>query len=526
MSRALSYPTRWDFDIDGHYTYPEYRKAVEFEKLTAFAFDRQTRQLVANNDELARAGLQATEITNDQLGSIKESLSSGLSAIDESLHGIHETLGMGLSVIGINTGRMADTLDQLLHSIRNPSLTWSLEQFEISRDEIRRGLFKEALETIQRAINGYGSNAGHKTEFRFHMLLGSLYLGEFENHPVELINPQEAQRSFEYAAKLAAQDFPSEALKASMLAARAAYLAKDIAAAIRIATAALTFAERPYFGSIASADLMYLQAKLESCTFSSGAQNADFVMVSQKLKSCFIFSYAYALCAAADNDLMKISSIVRATIQNAANEITGQNDVMRARLEIDREKFIKILGESIALGGSSSSVLSSKFDEGLIGEANDIYLGKHTDEKANPTLRYAHEQRDILNQAKASLEKLTKNIGKIEDSIKSKINQKNENLKLRRSFSYIFKSNLKIYAWLAPLFIWLYVVNSMDGFSKVVDNISFSMVTIAVPGINWLIVLGMWVSATDGSSVYFGSGFIFSILAYFAYCAMLKISRL
>lgn len=183
MSRELSYPSRWDFNVNGFYSYQEYRKAVEFEKLTAFAFDRQTRELVGSNEELAAVGIQVGQAITSQLGAVKDTLSGGFQAlagqldgIDGTLQDIHATLGMGLSIIGINTGRMADTLDQLLHAVKNPSLTWALEQYEIARDEVRRGLLVEAYETLQKAIKGFGSNPGYKTEFRFHLLLGSLHL--------------------------------------------------------------------------------------------------------------------------------------------------------------------------------------------------------------------------------------------------------------------------------------------------------------------------------------------------------------
>ena len=92
-------------------------------------------------------------------------------------------------------------------------------------------------------------------------------------------------------------------------------------------------------------------------------------------------------------------------------------------------------------------------------------------------------------------------------------------------FSYIFKSNLKIYGWLAPLFIWLYIINSTYGFSALFSNISFSMITMFIPVINWLVILAMWATNNDGSSIYFLLGIFFSIIVYFAYCSMVKISR-
>ena len=239
----FSYPARYDFFLNTELSYQERLESIKVEKLATPLFDAHARQLIASNEELSVRGIKAIQASSEQIsGAIGQqteilegalgAISDGVDELNSSLQDIAVTLSAGFSEIILQQGRMADSLEQLVKLAANPSLTWALEQFNLARDEVRRGLYEEALESIQRAINGFGSNIGYKTEFRFHGLLGMLRLGEFKDSPVEMIDVAKAQADFAYAAKLCQKDKSVDCVRMHQLASRAAYLNGNVESAL------------------------------------------------------------------------------------------------------------------------------------------------------------------------------------------------------------------------------------------------------------------------------------------------------
>jgi len=179
---------------ESHYTgwytksntsYGDYLQAKEFERSIRYAVDDQTKQLIASNEQLAREQYEVLEHVSDGIGSGFSMISADIENLQDSINSgfqqISARFDWGFSEMLVSLGRVNDSIQALLRLAATPAQTWSYEQFEIARDEFRRGLHHESLESVDKAINGYGSNPGYKTEFRFHFLKGSIRLGSFKN---------------------------------------------------------------------------------------------------------------------------------------------------------------------------------------------------------------------------------------------------------------------------------------------------------------------------------------------------------
>jgi hypothetical protein len=196
------FPNEARYQFDWTYTskvsYGDFLRAKQFERSIRFAIDEQTRQIVASNEDLAERGLALQKNTADgvhsgftvvtqEIHDLRNTLSSGLSEIDGQLGEMNYTLRWGFGAVLGSLSAINATLSTLTRIARTPSATWAYEQFEQARDEFRRNLYEESLASVVRAINGHGSNPGHRTEFRFHLLLGTIRLGDYKNSSEQVV---------------------------------------------------------------------------------------------------------------------------------------------------------------------------------------------------------------------------------------------------------------------------------------------------------------------------------------------------
>jgi hypothetical protein len=84
-------------------------------------------------------------------------------------------------------------------------------------------LWPEALQALDRSINGLGDNPGYPLEFRFHHAKGMIYLGNFRNADPTVVNLPKAEEAFLAAARYAKTDYPLEAGMSYLAAGWAAY---------------------------------------------------------------------------------------------------------------------------------------------------------------------------------------------------------------------------------------------------------------------------------------------------------------
>lgn len=235
----------YDWTQTSTLSYGDFLRAKSFEGSIRYAIDDQTRRLVASNKELAEKGIQVlSDDLAEGFSAVSERLDDLVTAVDEGLTRVFTTLHWGFAEVLTSLGRMNDSLETLVRLARTPSQTWSYEQFEIARDELRRGLYAEALVSIDRAINGYGSNPGFKSDFRFHFLLGTIKLGSYKNSSVQIVDPADAERAFTLAARYAQSDHPEHAGIALICAGRASYVQKKNQQALDHTETGLTLAPK------------------------------------------------------------------------------------------------------------------------------------------------------------------------------------------------------------------------------------------------------------------------------------------
>ena len=161
-------------------SYRDYLMAQGFERSIKSEISEQTRLLIASNEELQREHISVSRSLSDSVSSGIEQLSSDLNSlsrgvsegfeqlawkIDELSQGLVElnsTFQWGFSELLVSVGRVNDSLQELIIIAKTPAQTWAYEQFEIARDAFRKEFYEEAIEYVERAINGYASNTGYK----------------------------------------------------------------------------------------------------------------------------------------------------------------------------------------------------------------------------------------------------------------------------------------------------------------------------------------------------------------------------
>jgi len=206
-------------------SYADYLQARSFEKSVANEIRAQTRSLIASNEQLVREHISLTAGLTEGFERLAFDVEAGLTELNA-------TFEWGISKILIELGKTNDSLAKLVKAAKTPAQTWACEQFEIARDAFRRELYPEALESLNRAINGYAGNTGYRLDHRFHFLLGTIRMGSYTNWSPEILDLAEAENAFLLAAKYAGGAEPRESGHAFLAAGWAAYCQGNIEAAI------------------------------------------------------------------------------------------------------------------------------------------------------------------------------------------------------------------------------------------------------------------------------------------------------
>jgi len=222
--------------------YHKFLQDREHIKSIEFAVDNQTRKLIGNNEQLMQRGIGIIqEELSDGFSLINESLVEGfagvredLQSIDNSIKQLDITVERGFTRVsndlrwGFNSllesdKKTQDLLEELIAVSKNPSFTWAYEQYALAISEYKRELFRESLTSIKRAINGFHTNVGIGTEFRFHLLKGQILLGNSKNHCKDVVDLEAAEDAYLYAVKCATDDYFIEKAEAFLSAGRAAF---------------------------------------------------------------------------------------------------------------------------------------------------------------------------------------------------------------------------------------------------------------------------------------------------------------
>ena len=220
-----------------------------------------------------------TSVLSDQMGSIAEEIS-----------GLNASFQWGFGQMIAQMGRMNDSLQALIEIAKTPVQTWAYNQFEIARENFRKGLYDNCLKRLDKAINGDNTSAGYEEEWRFHQLLGVLRLGFF-GCDAELLDSAQAEREFLLAARYAKADHPKEAAKAMLSASWSAYVQGKLPEALKHAEQAFSLDNR-------MGEAFFQAAKIQMAANAPG-------QALPVLRKAIDLESAYLVKAAADADFKR-----------------------------------------------------------------------------------------------------------------------------------------------------------------------------------------------------------------------------
>jgi len=198
---------------------------------------RQTREVIASNEALARENIRATEIAAGQItnamqqgfGELSGVMNDGftkisyeMQAVSAGIQELNATFHWGFSHMLASMGHMNDSLQELIRIAKTPAQTAAYNHYEIASDAFRQGLYTECLESLDRATNGDQASPGYKLEWRFHQMKGTAHLPSV-GMDTELVDLAKAEESFLLAARYAKADYPNHAGQAFLSAGWAAY---------------------------------------------------------------------------------------------------------------------------------------------------------------------------------------------------------------------------------------------------------------------------------------------------------------
>jgi|GEM_PF-1888618 len=302
-------------------SYVDYLQAANFEDSYRSTISEHTRSIIASNEELQREHISICETLSETVSSGFEQLSYDLQAIAEGVSELNATFQWGFSKLLESVGQTNTALFQLVKIAKTPAQTWAYEQFEIARDAYRQDLHDDALEYLDRAINGHAGNTGYKLEYRFHYLLGTIRLGSFTNNSQDIVNLIDAENAFLNAAKYAHHYYPKEAAHAFLAAGWAAYCQGKMPEAERYTEQALSLCP----------DLQ--EGRFQIAKIQMHVGDVDRAITS--LRRVIELDRGYSIKAASDDDFMCYEAKVYALLDTLRQETKEKAEAALAAIKQD-----------------------------------------------------------------------------------------------------------------------------------------------------------------------------------------------
>lgn len=184
-------------------SYRDFLGQKQFDTTLHFAIEADVSRAIGTPEQLEKLGFSTQTadvpegfcVLNRDMTGIEQSVRLGASEITTALRWNFTQAAIGLPLFN-------DTLRQMQETLRNAGQAPAYEQFVRAREHYNNGRYAEALNGVQRAIDGAG---GNPTEFRFYFLLGRLHLGswfgDYKNAAADIINPVKAETAFLNAAR-------------------------------------------------------------------------------------------------------------------------------------------------------------------------------------------------------------------------------------------------------------------------------------------------------------------------------------
>lgn len=109
----------------------------------------------------------------------------------------------GFASIDARLDGIERSLYELTRLTANRDQTWANEQFRIAGNAYTRGLHMEALDYASRAIDGHGAEPGYPLEANYHLLRGTVRMGDKKNFDSSIVNLESAISDFLKAVRYA-----------------------------------------------------------------------------------------------------------------------------------------------------------------------------------------------------------------------------------------------------------------------------------------------------------------------------------
>ena len=396
------------YDPLSRITYHDYLQAKSLVRDITSEVSSQGRALVASQQQLERNGISIRETLKNEVGGAIEVLSQTANETVSAIRELEATFRWEFAELLAVTGRMADTLEELLRVSKTPAQNWASEQYEIARDAVRRQLFDDALEATQRAINGFSTHTGYKLDYRFHFLLGTIRLGSIHNSSDTVLNHPDAERAFLEAAKYARADYPAEAARAFVAGGYAAYCQGNLADAHRWTTAAIA-----------------LNPKLAEAHFQQGKLNAhsgDGPAALAELRTAILLAPLYAIRALDDGDYQKHAGAVTALLTELRDQA---RDAVESGLAGAERQYAQLKAASFAEHSFARDFNGNNAEESLSKASQAFQSAGYMD-----YLECAHWLKDAMPKLNSVRQQF---LQRIEDSISSSLRAAQSELSQARS---------------------------------------------------------------------------------------------
>jgi len=259
---------------------------------------RQTRDIIASQEALARENIQCMQAGFDRLRTSTEegfeALTWGIEDVSRGISELNATFQWGFSEMLSQLGRLNSAVSELVKLAKTPVQTLANNHFEIARDAYRKQLLSEALEELDKAISTY------KLEWRYYTLAGTIRLGSVSGG-FEHVDLARAEELFSLAARYARSDSPEDAARACLAAGWAAYCQGNMGKA-------LTHSE----------ECLALRPELPEGLFQTSKVYAALGEIENALpllEKAIVLDKRYALKAAGDGDFQRHDAELRSFLE-------------------------------------------------------------------------------------------------------------------------------------------------------------------------------------------------------------------
>lgn len=317
----------YDWNLGPKWPYADFLRAKQLVGVNHYEIDDRHKELIATDQQLRERGIEILSSGEAKGYSV---LSQGLAKFADAVpEGGAEFIGnfnWGCTEVLVSQGRMNIQLDELLKLTKIPAQDWAYQQFEIAREEFHQQKFRQALQSVTRAIDGQDDKPGNKTEFRFHFLLGIIRLGSYSNSSPEVVSPHLAQQAFLAAARYAESAYRSDAGQALICAGRAALIDGDIESAIGHTRKGLNLAPGHALG-------LY---QLGRALFIKGARSE----ATDKLSDAILLNVEYVLHAAGDPGISAKTDFLNGVLRQAYERYEARHRQVAERFRQARQTLL------------------------------------------------------------------------------------------------------------------------------------------------------------------------------------------